>query len=163
MVHSAFTACVEERRRVLNKNEVADSVAEALLHAARKANCFIPIYCLMPDHLHVMFSGTCEESDTRQAMILFKAIHGKWLSERRLPWKWQRGFYDHRLRGDQDWRNHARYIALNPVRAGLAREMGEYPFAGTIGVEWNEVSAGPRAYRHSKPAPTKSVLFLLPW
>lgn len=86
-----------------------------------------------------MFSGTCEESETRQAMIIFKAKHGKWVSDHRTAWRWQRGFYDHRIRGSADWRNHARYIAMNPVRAGLASEIGEYPFVGTIGVEWSDV------------------------
>jgi REP element-mobilizing transposase RayT len=41
---------------------------------------------------------------------------------------WQRGFHDHALRGDEDVRAIARYIVANPLRAGLVRAIGDYPW-----------------------------------
>lgn len=40
---------------------------------------------------------------------------------------WQRGFHDHALRDDEDLRDIARYIIANPLRSGIAKNIGEYP------------------------------------
>lgn len=42
---------------------------------------------------------------------------------------WQRGFYDHALRKEEDIRTSAEYIVNNPVRAGLVENWVDYPFA----------------------------------
>jgi hypothetical protein len=40
---------------------------------------------------------------------------------------WQAGYCDRAMRKDDDLLNTARYIIANPVRAGLAPNVGEYP------------------------------------
>jgi len=40
---------------------------------------------------------------------------------------WQRAYYDRAARKDEDIRQIARYIIANPLRAGLARNIGDYP------------------------------------
>jgi len=40
---------------------------------------------------------------------------------------WQRGFYDHAHRYEEDMRDIARYIIANPMRLGLVKSAGEYP------------------------------------
>jgi len=44
---------------------------------------------------------------------------------------WQDGYYDHVLRDDESTIAVARYIFENPVRAGLARRVEEYPHSGS--------------------------------
>jgi REP element-mobilizing transposase RayT len=41
---------------------------------------------------------------------------------------WQAGFHDHALRQEEDMRAVARYVVMNPVRAGLVRSVREYSF-----------------------------------
>ncbi len=41
---------------------------------------------------------------------------------------WQKCFYDHALRVEEDIRPVAEYIIANPIRAGLVIEVGLYPF-----------------------------------
>lgn len=41
---------------------------------------------------------------------------------------WAPGFHDHALRREESIVDAARYIVLNPVRAGLVRCAGDYPF-----------------------------------
>ena len=41
-------------------------------------------------------------------------------------------FHDRALRAEDDILHCARYIAMNPVRAGLARSVGDYPFWHSI-------------------------------
>lgn len=41
---------------------------------------------------------------------------------------WQKSFYDHVIKDDEDFRNHVEYIRYNPVKAGLRQKPEEYPF-----------------------------------
>jgi hypothetical protein len=45
---------------------------------------------------------------------------------------WQRGYFEHVLRDDEDSFGVARYILDNPVRTGLARNPQDYPSAGSL-------------------------------
>ena len=40
---------------------------------------------------------------------------------------WQKAFYDHAVRKDEDVRGIARYIVANPLRSGLVKNIGDYP------------------------------------
>jgi hypothetical protein len=40
---------------------------------------------------------------------------------------WQEGFHDHAIRREERLRDTARYIIANPVRAGLAKSVRDYP------------------------------------
>ena len=44
---------------------------------------------------------------------------------------WQEGYYDRVLREEDDTLEIARYIAANPVRAGLCQDTREYPYLGS--------------------------------
>lgn len=44
---------------------------------------------------------------------------------------WQRYFYEHVLRDEETTESAVRYVLANPVRAGLAKEPGKYPFVGS--------------------------------
>jgi len=39
---------------------------------------------------------------------------------------WQRAYYDHAIREDEDIRKIARYIISNPLRSGLVSDIGKY-------------------------------------
>ena len=41
---------------------------------------------------------------------------------------WQDGFHDQAIRGERHLREAARYIVLNPVRAGIVERIGDYPY-----------------------------------
>ncbi len=45
---------------------------------------------------------------------------------------WQRSFYDHALRTDEDLVHTARYVLANPVRAGLVHDFRDYPLCGSL-------------------------------
>jgi REP element-mobilizing transposase RayT len=83
----------------------------------------------MPDHLHVMASLEGSHS-------LSSAVHRlKSATARaancalgRTGRLWARAFHDRALRRDENVLAVARYIIANPVRAGLVRRAGDYPF-----------------------------------
>lgn len=56
-------------------------------------------------------------------------------TEMRLGRVWQKGFHDRAIRRDEDIRDVARYLVMNPVRAGIARRIWDYPLWDAVWVE----------------------------
>ncbi len=42
---------------------------------------------------------------------------------------WQRGYFDYRIRDEEDFRKRREYIHQNPVRAGLVQRPEDFPFS----------------------------------
>jgi len=40
---------------------------------------------------------------------------------------WQRRYWEHLIRDEEDWRTHVDYIHYNPVKHGLAQSPSEWP------------------------------------
>jgi REP element-mobilizing transposase RayT len=103
---------------------------EIVLHAAIREDLVCPIYTMMPDHVHMIWMGIAPGSDQRTGTSFIRSQ-----SERHLaPAKWQHQPYDHLLREDESARGALRatcnYIAENPVRKGLVKKAGDWPFTG---------------------------------
>jgi putative transposase len=135
----ALTAAVRERRPLFRDAEVVAVFEQKLAQAARKHACTVPVYCFMPDHLHLMLWGRTATSDTWRAMVAFKQQTGYWLSQHRPRVRWQKDFYDHIVRSREDWRAQVRYIVANPVRAGLVAHWQAYPHTGAIGHDLSRI------------------------
>ena len=41
---------------------------------------------------------------------------------------WQRNYYDHMIRNENDLLNNARYIIANPLRAKIVDKIASYPY-----------------------------------
>jgi len=87
--------------------------------------------CVMPNHVHWLVD--CERvTETVQDV---KSITTRLIQNYGRRGKvWQRSFHDRVLRTRDDRRQVAEYLVANPVRAGLVREAGHYPWAV---VWWN--------------------------
>ena len=84
-------------------------------------------FVLMPDHLHWLFvlnSGTL--SDIVKCFKAHSAMAINQILGRRGS-VWQKSFFDHGLRKEEELLPMARYIVANPLRAGLAEHIGDYP------------------------------------
>ncbi|MGG2397467.1 REP-associated tyrosine transposase [Pseudomonas sp. SH1-B] len=79
--------------------------------------CFV----VMPDHLHWLLQ--LQNEGLARLVGRVKSISAKRLGR---P-IWRKGFHDHALRREEDVRSVARYVVANPLRAGLARRVGDYP------------------------------------
>lgn len=77
---------------------------------------------LMPDHLHALI-GFPKEQDLSKAISNWKEIIAK-----KAGVKWQRDFFDRRIRDSKSLREKAEYIGLNPVRKGLVHEAEHWKF-----------------------------------
>lgn len=84
-------------------------------------------WVVMPDHLHVLMQ--LGEADLLSAYVdRLKSASARSVNRclDRLGPVWQRAFHDHQLRREEDVRAVARYVVMNPLRAGLVRRIAEY-------------------------------------
>ena len=109
---------------------------ELLLHTMARHHLVCPVYCLMPDHMHLIWMGVATDADQRKAARFFRAQVNA-LLERHLPGaRFQKQAYDHVLRqherGADAVRGMAWYILQNPVRAGLVKRAEDWPNLGAM-------------------------------
>ena len=99
---------------------------EILTHTAFRYGLCCPIYCLMPDHIHLLWLGILDTCDQRVAARYFRKNVNLVLEK--LDVQLQLQGYDHVLREEERERSAfedvAEYIARNPERAGLVKEEG---------------------------------------
>ena len=77
-------------------------------------------FVIMPDHIHWLMQLNDRKNLSHTVRLLKIFISHK------AGKIWQKGFYDHALRKEEDIKNIARYIILNPVRAGIVKTIREY-------------------------------------
>ena len=106
---------------------------EMMLHTAMREGLLCPAYCLMPDHLHLVWMGLRRESDQRNGAKFFRAQ----LSRCLVPARFERQAYDHVLKPEERQRHAfsvacADYVLLNPLKAGLVKTPGDWPYLGAV-------------------------------
>ncbi len=137
-VRCAFTVCVLDRRRLFVSDHTFHPIQEILLGALRKNNCDAHVYLFMPDHCHLLIEGKSDESDVWQSVVDFKQGSGYWLVKNAYVEQWQKDFYDHILRNDEDLEKQSRYILGNPVREGLVKDWQAYPYKGSTTYDFEQ-------------------------
>ena len=82
----------------------------------------------MPDHVHWLFQ-LGEVATLSAVMKKFKARSALAVNRylQRDGTVWQKAFYDHAVRDEDDIPGIARYMVANPLRAGLVERIGDYP------------------------------------
>jgi putative transposase len=109
---------------------------EILTHTMFRYGLCCPIYCCMPDHIHLLWLGILKGSDQRNACKFFRRQLN--LVLQKMGVRFQQQSYDHVLREEERERTAfeevAEYIARNPERAGLVQPDGfrEYPYTGCL-------------------------------
>ena len=121
-----------ERQPILAREALAREIIDVLEERAGCDGVTVFTYCLMPDHIHLLL---CPE----QSETVTSFVQGFKSKTTRTYWHhggrdrlWQRGFFDHILRRDEDLESVANYILGNPVRAGCVDTPEEYPFSGCV-------------------------------
>jgi putative transposase len=102
---------------------VVDSMKWSDRHERTRTWAFV----VMPDHLHWLFE-LGNEYPLARAVASVKNVSARRIGERigRRGGIWQAGYHDHALRVEEDLREVARYVVMNPVRRGLVRSVAEY-------------------------------------
>ena len=102
--------------------EVWRKIDDSLQHRESVGDMHVRLVLAMPDHLHGLFSF-CGKKPMAKVIADFKSWVAKSTGVR-----WQRDFFDHRLRGLETASEKANYIRNNPVRAGLVSQCEDWPY-----------------------------------
>ncbi|WP_445393988.1 REP-associated tyrosine transposase [Stenotrophomonas maltophilia] len=125
----ALTTVTHARRPWFIDKANVELLIEALRTVERTGRTFSLGWVIMPDHLHWLME--LRTGTLAGCMQILKSRSGRSIATRvdaNVP-IWQPGYYDHALHSDECLHTQARYIAANPVRAGLATRIAEYPYA----------------------------------
>ena len=122
-----LTSIIEHRKPLLRDFHIARLVVAQFMQAQREGSAHSLAWVVMPDHVHWLIE--LKQVTLATLMRRFKsrsslALHKAGVTATTI---WQAGYCDRAMRKDDDLLNTARYIIANPVRAGLAPNVGEYP------------------------------------
>jgi putative transposase len=102
--------------------EVAEEILEEL---AETLNIKIDHYCIMLDHIHlILFFKQKKDFTLSQVIQRFKSLVANKIREKFGVREkiWQRGFYDHIIRNQQDYLEKTQYILNNELKKELENE-----------------------------------------
>jgi putative transposase len=126
-----LTFSTHRRQRAFVDATFAAHARDQLLIAAARDRFAVAAFCFMPDHAHLLLSGTSEDSSLLPMVHRWRQITGflwRRCSDSHL---WQEGYWDRVLRETDDTLGVAAYIVNNPVRAGLTRSVCDYAWSGS--------------------------------
>jgi REP element-mobilizing transposase RayT len=103
--------------------KTAAALFETVRHRQDQGLWWPHIFLLMPDHLHALISFPPSGKPIKHVVSKWKEWTAKTLGIR-----WQRDFFEHRLRQEESRREKADYILENPVRKKLVMRTEDWPF-----------------------------------
>jgi len=118
-----------ERITYLRDSAIAEVVVDAIEHRARQSVWHMFEYVVMPNHVHLFFELL--GGRLKSALEDFKEWTGRRagslirLSGQRF---WQKEWFDHWSRSDEEDERIAAYIRQNLVKAGLVADYCQWPF-----------------------------------
>jgi putative transposase len=119
-------------RRDLFRNERWANLSIDTIYQYRGSAYLLHEFVIMPDHPHALITPlTSLEKAVQFIKGGFSYRVKKELGSNMEIW--QKGFSDHRVRDESDYRVHATYIRQNPVRKHLCDRVEQYPYSSACG------------------------------
>jgi len=123
-----ITTVTRGRHPLFTDITAARLLVRELRHLHEPGDVISLAWVVMPDHLHWLI----QLNDRWSLSTVVKTLkaHSARAINRHLCQHgslWQRAYYDRAARKDADVRQIARYIVANPLRAGLVRNIDDYP------------------------------------
>jgi putative transposase len=133
-----FTVNLLDRRADLLTREI-DRLRDAVRQSHAKMPFHIDAWVVLPEHMHCIWTLPDGDADFSRRWYMVKMLFSKSLpnTERRSASManrgergiWQRRFWEHTIRDDQDYQAHMDYTHFNPVKHGLARNAADWPYS----------------------------------
>jgi putative transposase len=123
-----FTLVTFERRPIFRSPE-SIALLRTAFRALRADRPFeIDAAVILPDHLHCIWRLPIGDSDfsnriksiKKRFTIAYEGEAGK---------VWQKRFWEHLIRDEDDWRRHMDYVHYNPVKHGYSDSPSKWPYS----------------------------------
>jgi len=155
-----FTLVTYRRQRFLCDDDVRLALRESIEKVRQQRPFTIDAWVLLPDHLHCIWTLPDGDADFPLRWNLIKRyvtracgsrLHrAEWMNaskqRHRESTLWQRRYWEHQIRDDEDYATHMDYVHYNPVKHALCRYPTEWPYtsfhrlirAGVYPRQWGE-------------------------
>ena len=133
-----FTLNLLDRRRSLLTDNI-DELRNAIDQVRAKHAFHLPAIVILPDHLHCIMSMPPDDENFPARIQQIKAAFSRSIpkgehtsssrdskSERGI---WQRRFWEHLIRDEDDLEHHVNYIHYNPVKHGHVKHVTDWPYS----------------------------------
>lgn len=137
-----FTICTNNKKLAFLNKDIVRKFIQILREVKNEYACKILLYVFMPDHLHLLVEGKEKKSNLKKMITSFKQKTGYFLSKNYPDLEWQKDFYDHILRKDDDLIKHIKYILENPVRKNLSVNWKYFSFTGSLDLDLEKIMDG---------------------
>jgi len=118
-----ITCCAKDRQmRPFGMETTAFGLLDSIRYRVESHVWWVFAACIMPDHVHLVL-GFPPEANVAKCLRDWK----RWTS-RALGFEWQRDYFEHRLRHDENFLEKTQYVLENPMRAGLVEDWRDWPF-----------------------------------
>lgn len=137
-----FTVVSYRRQPILCDSSIREALRHAITTARQQWPFTIDGWVLLPDHLHCIWTLPEGDADFARRWSHIKRCVSRECGEayKRHEWLsaskqrhhestlWQRRYWEHRIRDQDDYRRHMDYIHYNPVRHGLCKRPVLWPW-----------------------------------
>ncbi|MDP2832024.1 MAG: transposase [Pseudomonadota bacterium] len=133
-----FTVNLLERSNTLLVSHV-DALREAVRKVRAARPFHIDAWVVLPEHMHAVWTLPPGDTDYSARWKAIKIAFAKAIpstefrsavrvtrGERGI---WQRRFWEHTIRDEQDYAAHVDYVHINPMKHGLVACVGDWPYS----------------------------------
>ncbi len=135
---SYFFTVVTHHRRPLFSEPAHIQLLRTAMRTTLQSHPFrIDAMVVLPDHVHAIWTLPTGDHDFPRRWRLIKSHFSRRVHlpatrhpvRRRERTVWQRRYWEHLIRGEDDFRRHVDYIHYNPVKHGLVRTPADWPYS----------------------------------
>jgi putative transposase len=151
------TVTLADRRSTALVDHIG-SLRSAFRDVKAAAPFAIEAIVILPDHLHAILTMPHGDADypnrwrriKGQFTTAIRASGAPLTADRSGAYRlWQRRYWEHTIRDDDDFARHVDYIHINPVKHGLVARVADWPYSsfhradrgGDLAADWGGVDA----------------------
>jgi REP-associated tyrosine transposase len=132
-----FTVTLSDRRSTALVDHVSE-LRDAFRVARRERPLTVEAIVILPDHLHAIFTLPLDDADFSGRWRRIKGHFSSSLIDAGIELKrnangslalWQKRFWEHTIRNENDFARHVDYIHFNPVKHGLVSRVCDWPYS----------------------------------
>jgi putative transposase len=133
-----FTVNLLDRQKRLLVDHI-DALREATSWTMRRYPFRIDAFVVLPDHLHAIWTLPEDDANFSTRWRLIKTRFARaiprteWLSPTRAAKGergiWQRRFWEHLIRDEEEYGKYVEYCMINPVKHGHVRRPADWPYS----------------------------------
>jgi len=133
-----FTVNLANRKSTLLVDEI-EKLRHAIKTVKQRHPFKIDAIVIMPNHLHAVITLPVGDNDFAKRWMLIKASFSRQIpigeevslsrASKRERGIWQRRYWEHLIRDDNDYQTHINYIHYNPVKHGYVEKAVNWPYS----------------------------------